>query len=104
MNYIAKMNEGDLSDGILQDLKTHIVNVTIVVHHLVIIIDIIKHDLHNCTPLHDVSEDIEVLINGIQGLKTTIGTHPRLPYDTLWSNISDISLVVDSYKLALIES
>ena len=76
---------------------------TLVVYHLVEIIDRIKYDLHNRATLHDVYAVIEVLMNGIQGLKSTIGMHPGLPYDTLWSAISDISLVFDYNKLSAID-
>ena len=96
------MKEGHFVD-LSQDLKTHIVNINLIIHHLIKIIDRIKQNLHNCAPLYDVSANIKVLTNGIQGLKFNIVIHPGLPYDTIWSYIFGIYLVFDSTKLAAIE-
>ena len=53
---------------------------TLVIHHLVKILDKVKHDLHNRAPLHDMSADIKVLTNGIHGLKYTIGMYTVLEF------------------------
>ena len=99
----SKMKEVNFSNRISQYLNSNIVNMTLFITCLVDIIDRIKHDIYNHTTLHDLYDNPKDLINGIQVLKSTIGTYPRLPHDTLWYAISDISLVFDSTNLSAID-
>ena len=102
--YISKTKERNFCDGISQNINTHIVNMTSVLHHLVKNIDKIKHDLQNCDPLHDIYFDLKVLTNGVQVLKSMIGKHPELLYNTLWPSLSAIYLVFDYTKYTEIEN
>ena len=102
--YTQKTKEGGFSYGVSEYLNTHVVHVTLAAHHLVKIIDKIKHDLHNRAHLHDMCSNLKFLTNGIQKLKSTIGTHTRILYDTLWSEISNISLVFNSTQLAIFKN